>query len=774
MQTLFKDCVLKIIICFLIFSPLHSEDLFSLLTKSNFEVKTQSLTNIDGDGFPENYLVEFKKSENDNTSAIIIDISQEKAVAFWENGVKNLLEMLKNAKSKQNITVLFAANDFSPLKLKKNLSGTAAFIAQMENAASKTVLIISPVPTEQSQRELIAGSEKLTSPFSLVSSLQKSFERNKISLFMPHLFFSVYRLGLTKPSTRLSLFLESEIRSAELKLSLTEAEIASLKDFVESYEVKNSDWDTHYIFFHVFGRSFWLTERIFVIILVLIIAISLFLLCEVSFMFGKNSAQRRSAYLKTQIYIPVSLIITLFSLQFGQFCAVHTKDSAKIIYAKAKSSIENLFASTFTENSFTQSKNSDENSLLPSNKIDFTKESSLQSSHQELKSSRQEESSDAQADNSDTKSILLDENLDVSLKNPIQSDTISSSLDGYKAFSDENPSSTDEKVGLTAENQLLVPEKESLPAEKKTLSPTMQFGIKILVAFFITSLIFVIQNRIFIISFSEQAFPYLIDIVEIINISLFACFDISFVPLFTMEYVFSYLSRMLRSIVPLIFGIIFMILPFIPYVFEGIKFIDKSNLELLVQCPLTINLLFSMIILPFEFMWLRILLRKQKIIIKYAIIHLFVAAFFILILTQLATAYQKHFGRHKNEAEEAEKYEIIESNAYNVLTANLSESEFLGMYTKHLHLQAKKPILRYEISVSSRQGSPVYDCAYDFEVKDGAKQAVFSLPDNPPEDFLLSYSADNTGKAIIDIKTWFFGEKNTIILEEKQISTQSN
>ena len=104
----------------------------------------------------------------------------------------------------------------------------------MENAASKTVLIISPVPTEQSQRELIAGSEKLTSPFSLVSSLQKNFERNKISLFMPHLFFSVYRLGLTKPSTRLSLFLESEIRSAELKLSLTEAEIASLKDFVES------------------------------------------------------------------------------------------------------------------------------------------------------------------------------------------------------------------------------------------------------------------------------------------------------------------------------------------------------------------------------------------------------------------------------------------------------------------------------------------------------------------------------------------------------------
>ena len=717
----FRVFLLHILLFILAYLPLHAEDLFSLLEENGFEVKTQSLTNVEGDGFPENFLLHFKNTEEDTNASIIIDINQDLALELWDFGVKNLLDTLQNAKCTQNISILFSANDFSPLEMKKNVSGTASFIRQLENASAKTVLIINPSAKSTQKAELIAGSEHFTSPFSLVSSIEKSFARNKIHLTMPHLFFSIYRLALTKPSMRLAMFLENEIRCAELNLTLNDAEISSIKDFVESYSVDLSDWNTHYIFLTAFSRSIWLTEKTFVTILILIIAISLFLLCEVSFLFGKNSLQRRSAYLKTQIYIPISIILTLFSLQIGQLCAESISKNGfptpKIIFSTIKF-------------------------FLPDDKH----------AQRDDKSTFRDEKTELQDENI----VLYDE------KHAVQTEK--------QAMPDEIEIETDENIVLQSENHSVSGEKRTVHSEKQAVPVTMQFGIKILVAFFITSLLFVIQNRFFLISFSEQAFPYLIDIVEIVNICLFSSFDVSFIVLFAMEYVFSYLSRMLRSIVPLLFGIIFMLLPFAPYIFEALRFIDKNNFELIVHCSPQINLLFTMIILPFEFMWLRILVRKQKVLIGYAFIHLFVSAFVIFLLTQAVIFYQKHFIKDKIDENEEITYEIIKSNAYNVVNAAINESEFLGMYTKHLHLQAKKDILRYEISVSSQSGSPVFDCAYDFDVKDGAKQASFTLPDNPPLDFLLSYSSDNTAETIIDIKAWFFDDNRTIIMEEKQIS----
>ena len=618
----------KIALFFLFFHvPLAADTLFERLERDGFSPKTQSLVSSGGEFFPENILLDFLGE--DGKISLIIDIEKESALDFYDDGTKILLDSLSAANLKTGVTVLFAANDKKPpvKEMSPNLlqCGTSAFLSRLDTSDGVSVLLVD----FGDENALVAGSDEKIAPFSLVKDISDSFYKNGLHLKMPHLFFPIYRLGLAKKNERLSLFLQNEIPAVSLIICANTPEIAAIIDFVSAEKRSDVQWNSHYISLQVKEYRFWITEKIFANVLIFIVAVALFLLCEVSFLFGTDSYKRRTAFFKTFAFIPVTIAVTFGAIEISQFIV------GKII-----------------------------------------------------------------------------------------------------AYKD--------------------------------LSIPRIIGIKMLLTFVITSLFYIIQSRIFIISFSEKSFPYLIDTVEILNICIFSSIDVSFVLLFGLEYFLTYISRTLRSMVPLIVSIALMILPFIPYSIESLRFIPPENLYSVAICSPFSNLLFCMVLLPFVFMWVRILIRKKKIILKFAFVLLVFSALLIFALALATEKFQERYFRVKTETNEMI---LAESKTADHIRAEITETEFLGMYTKHLRIFSDFPVLRYEISANSLEGSPVYDCSFEFEIRHNAHSAYFLLPDNPAQDFLLDYSADNTSTTVITITAWLKTDDNTVTKETVKRST---
>jgi len=628
-----QKVLLSLIIFLFIPISLFSLSLFEMLENDGFSPSEQNLVASGGEYFPKNIIVDFPSESEEKSSVLIIDIEKENALDFYENGTKKLLLALSSKERKRNVKVLFSANDKEPpiSKMSANYSqcGTSAFISQIENSRKSSAIILD----FGKENNLVAGSNKKIAPFFLVKNLESAFSSSELKLRFPHLFFPAYRLNLTKNNERLSLFLSADIPCVFLTMKDADAEIEAISNFCATKDDFESEWENHYIFLGSGKKHFWIGEKVFSNLLISIIAISLFLLCEVSFLFGNDSLKRRTAFFRTFAFIPVTIILTLVSLEAGQFLV--------------------------------------------------------------------------------------------------------------------------EKI-----------------VSKTPLSIPMMFGIKILSSFIIVSVFYIFQSRLFIVPFSEKSFPYLIDTVEIINICIFSSFDISFVLLFGLEYVLTFISRTLRSIAPLAFSIILMMLPFVPYAFEGLLFIESDNLRSIVLCSHFVNLIFCMMLLPFEFMWVRILIRKKRIILRYAFVFLIFSS---AIIFSIALAIQKFQPKKIEEKDEStEMFSLVESNESEYVSAQISETQFLGMYTKHLHLESKAQVLRYEISANSIEGSPVYDCSFDFELKHNAHTAIFLLPDNPSTSFTLDYSSDNRESAVITITAWLKTGERTITKETLKLSTNEN
>ena len=80
---------------------------------------------------------------------------------------------------------------------------------------------------------------------------------------------------------------------------------------------------------------------------------------------------------------------------------------------------------------------------------------------------------------------------------------------------------------------------------------------------------------------------------------------------------------------------------------------------------------------------------------------------------------------------------------------------------RHIIIHTETPVFRYEISVSSSKGIPLYESNYEY-VLDEQNYAQFRLPDWPGSDIEIVYSSDEDADSTITLDAYLLREDKAL------------
>ncbi len=309
----------------------------------------------------------------------------------------------------------------------------------------------------------------------------------------------------------------------------------------------------------------------------------------------------------------------------------------------------------------------------------------------------------------------------------------------------------------------------------KTNHPVIQLGIKFFISIIFVSILFIIHEN-----FNGKAidfiYGWILLVVAIINVFVFSFADISLFWIFALEFLLIYLSRTREQIYALIISMVLMAVPFLPAIVIVSVYATNQDLLKLVYSSPGINILFTLVLFPFQIMWLRILIKldfksRKNIslvnILKYVgtssgiIVSILIITVFAII--QLINAKNSTTGI-------LPEFQIIPKE--NISLTVLSQ-DFESLSTKTVNISSKKPAFRYIVSVTSDTGTPVLDSTWDFISQDNSKTAIFSVPDYPPEDITIEFGSEQQTKLLLTVQA-IYKTENPEIFQQETLSKEIN
>ncbi|MBO5137336.1 MAG: hypothetical protein J6B81_02415 [Spirochaetaceae bacterium] len=310
-------------------------------------------------------------------------------------------------------------------------------------------------------------------------------------------------------------------------------------------------------------------------------------------------------------------------------------------------------------------------------------------------------------------------------------------------------------------------------------SPILILLIKTIFSFLFVSLLFIILLK-FKIPLSYVIYGYLLTLISIMNIFIFSSIDLILIFAFIIEYIIIYVTRLTRRTIPLLIATLLMLIPFIPYAKNIYDNAETSKLMNLVATGFIGNLLYSMLLMPFQIMWLRILVRINvigqhkkmsgtKIYMTYA---LFLIALLAILIGSVATIFLITDNQKENEKYSSENIYFSELEVINetdslqkdeLITINTTKQEYLDLVFITLDLKSELPILKYEVLVSSDNNTPVYDSYMSFEIVqqiDGSVQTLFAPPYESAQNTSFSFTADGNTNHRIEVTAYLQQSSN--------------
>lgn len=299
-------------------------------------------------------------------------------------------------------------------------------------------------------------------------------------------------------------------------------------------------------------------------------------------------------------------------------------------------------------------------------------------------------------------------------------------------------------------------------------NPLLLFALKLFPSVFIISIIgFFLAKR-----FKTQnnfILGFLISIIAVSNIFIFSLLDITFFWLFLFEFMIIYSTRNSSSVKVLGISSILIFIPFFPYFFEFFK--NAGNFEFLrfIYSSFGGNLLISLIILPFQLMWIRLTIackekfsdklqkRKDFFIFSLAAIIPQTALFLIIFTFMNIFSFKKNANTHR--------VNIVTYSEPKTFEVKQNTSSISIQKTKSLSIFSKQQALRYEVSFFSSETLPVLDSLYDFKILDNSRRVDFILPDYPPQNITIDYVDDEKNNKKFTISA-FYEEDNKKIRKE--------
>ncbi|MGP1458085.1 MAG: hypothetical protein ACTTKL_02095 [Treponema sp.] len=291
-----------------------------------------------------------------------------------------------------------------------------------------------------------------------------------------------------------------------------------------------------------------------------------------------------------------------------------------------------------------------------------------------------------------------------------------------------------------------------------------RLSIKIAAAFFIISIVFLLIVRIQGL-FSSKSYAYLLLISGIINIFLFSAIDISLFYVFAAEYVIIYASRRARRTPALSFVFAALILPFIPYAAQIVKYLDVSKASRLLHDNLSVNLLIASALLPFEFIWLKIFTRLNKIWqrsgsekkqpLKKSVAAALGAPVVLTLFLAAANVLIAH-GLKKNA--EKRDVKIIAKGSGEKLSVSYSDFYYFGEVSRTVRIRLNGIPETCSLIVEGDGGNSIFYSDNSYIPEKKAETDSFLIPSYPPENMTFSYIADPEKKSVIRAGAFYLDE----------------
>lgn len=308
----------------------------------------------------------------------------------------------------------------------------------------------------------------------------------------------------------------------------------------------------------------------------------------------------------------------------------------------------------------------------------------------------------------------------------------------------------------------------------------IQVVIKIVIAFSISSVTFfaTLKTRRFI---ELKAYSYILTICAIINLVFFISLDISLFYLFALEYALIYVTRPEKHTLTMSSTFLVLVLPFVPYAIHLIKFSKTDGIMLLVKSGIGINLIISFLIVPFEIMWLRILVRlnqkwqdSNKSTRHFYIQNaLWISAAFAIFLALTFTSNLMIPKKYKIQKEKKETL-TIEKNGNDFIEIDVKDKTYFGETTRLITIRTKEECRNVEVALSSDSGNPVMYSDNDYISDKTESKDYFRLPVNPPKEISFRYIANRNAESRIKVtaikEAAGDNGKSSLVMYEHEIS----
>ncbi len=250
-------------------------------------------------------------------------------------------------------------------------------------------------------------------------------------------------------------------------------------------------------------------------------------------------------------------------------------------------------------------------------------------------------------------------------------------------------------------------------------------------------------------------YAYMLSISALINIVIFSLVEITLFPLFLGQYIIIQVSQKMRKVHHITICLALMILPFFPYIFNVAQLDYLQSFDYISNASFFNNILMACILLPFQIMAIRILIRlklwgmklkiNQKKIIKF--ILFVISTFIVLLITMLITVKIYTSTRKTITQQELE-------SLYNNFNINIEQESQLG-YTLHtVRVNTVEQVLRYTIEISSQDPLPIFDANYPYDILSKSYTAIFTIDEHPPNPFILSFTSKGDLEITCIITAW--------------------
>lgn len=295
----------------------------SFLSSFGFKAQSTPLVSSGQNDFPYNVYARIPASEkstapNERTSLILAFTMEDAYVR--RDFFTSFLRRLKELKNDCDIILLFSYGDEPIDRSMAQIRGTDVFAKNIETPDDYAAVCFNFNTGEKAAIE--PGGGGTISPDWLVLRLIRACdENNETYALRGGGFNSLFRLSLIESDERSSFFLTREIPCAAFSIpSDGESAAAVLTSFVFSYTAAGTEsWDTHYLLIPTGTSIAYFGERFIVLCFMGIAFVSLFILCEFSFIADKKNRKNiRRDVVHLWYIIPLTALIASLSFQASQ------------------------------------------------------------------------------------------------------------------------------------------------------------------------------------------------------------------------------------------------------------------------------------------------------------------------------------------------------------------------------------------------------------------------------------------------------------------------